>query len=195
MSAQGYIVIVEPDDLIRELLERWLGEAGYGVVLSAKDHDKSMVIPQLVIADISDPGSAGATIGALRAAYSAPILALSGALPARPRWFQRGGAALACRESLAETVHARRVARRGPRSRGGAVTHRFVAKLEGSAFFRYALAPACIAIAVLLHLSVIGPFSSSDRAVPGCDCRRSMVRSARAQDSSRRCSPRSRCLS
>ena len=36
-----------------------------------------MVMPQLVIADISDPGSAGATIGALQAAYSAPILALS----------------------------------------------------------------------------------------------------------------------
>ena len=75
MSVHGYIVIVEPDDLIRELLERWLGEAGYGVVLSAKDHDKSMVIPQLVIADISDPGCAGATIQALRAAHSAPILA------------------------------------------------------------------------------------------------------------------------
>ena len=77
MSVHGYIVIVEPDDLIRELLGRWLGEAGYGVVLSAKDHDITMVIPQLVIADISDPGSAGATIEALRAAYSAPILALS----------------------------------------------------------------------------------------------------------------------
>jgi len=77
VSLQGYIVIVEPDDLIRELLERWLGEAGYGVVLSAKDHDKSMVVPQLVIADISDPGSAGATIGALQAAYAAPMLVLS----------------------------------------------------------------------------------------------------------------------
>jgi DNA-binding response OmpR family regulator len=77
VGSQGYIVIVEPDDLIRELLERWLGEAGYGVVLSSKDHDRSMVMPQLVIADISDPSSAGATIGALQVAYSAPILALS----------------------------------------------------------------------------------------------------------------------
>src|SRR2546430_1717192 len=71
------IVIVEPDDLIRELLERWLGEAGYGVVLSTKCHDKFMVIPKLVIADISDPSSAGARIEALQTAYSAPILALS----------------------------------------------------------------------------------------------------------------------
>jgi DNA-binding response OmpR family regulator len=74
---KGYVVIVEPDDLIRELLERWLGEAGYGVVLSAKDHGAGMVMPQLVIADISSPNGADTLIGALRAAYSAPILALS----------------------------------------------------------------------------------------------------------------------
>ena len=77
VNSHGYIVIVEPDDLIRELLERWLGEAGYGVVLSTKYHDKFVVIPKLVIADISDPGSAGATIEVLQTAYSAPILALS----------------------------------------------------------------------------------------------------------------------
>jgi PAS domain-containing protein len=38
------------------------------------------------------------------------------------------------------------------------VRHRFVAKVEESTFLRYALAPACIAIAVLLHLSHAGPF-------------------------------------
>ena len=76
MSSKGCIVIVEPDDLIRELLERWLGEAGYGVV-SVKDHGQDVVKPQLVIADISDPSCAGTTIGPLEAAYSAPILALS----------------------------------------------------------------------------------------------------------------------
>jgi PAS domain S-box-containing protein len=36
--------------------------------------------------------------------------------------------------------------------------HRFVAKLEESTALRYALAPACVAVAVLLHLSVVGPF-------------------------------------
>jgi PAS domain S-box-containing protein len=36
-------------------------------------------------------------------------------------------------------------------------THRFRAKLEGSTALRYALAPVCIAVAVLLHISVIGP--------------------------------------
>ena len=77
MSSKGYIVIVEPDDLIRELLERWLGEAGYGIILCAKDHGENMVKPKLVIADISDPSCAEITIGPLEAAYSAPILALS----------------------------------------------------------------------------------------------------------------------
>lgn len=77
MNLQGYIVIVEPDDLIRGLLERWLGEAGYGIIVPAEGDRQPMVRPQLVIADISSPDCAGTTIGALRAAYSVPILALS----------------------------------------------------------------------------------------------------------------------
>jgi DNA-binding response OmpR family regulator len=75
--SRGCIVNVEPDDLIRELLERWLGEAGYRGVPVAKNHEMPMVLPLLVITDISEPGSAGNTIEALRAAYAAPILALS----------------------------------------------------------------------------------------------------------------------
>jgi DNA-binding response OmpR family regulator len=76
VRSQDCIVIVEPDELLRELLHRWLAEAGYDVV-SDKDHMASMVLPQLVIADISDPGGAGNTIQALQTAYAAPILALS----------------------------------------------------------------------------------------------------------------------
>ena len=77
VTVQGYIVIVEPDDLIRELLGRWLSEAGYGIMWPSKDHTPAVVKPQLVIADISNPSVAHATIGTLRAAYAAPILALS----------------------------------------------------------------------------------------------------------------------
>ncbi len=77
MQTEGYIVVVEPDELLRGLLERWLGEAGYDVV-STKDRMPARVLPRLVIADISDPASAGATIEALQTAYAAPILALSG---------------------------------------------------------------------------------------------------------------------
>ena len=78
MPTGGCIVIVEPDDLIRELLERWLGEAGYQCVLVTKDHVLPMVKTRLVITDISEPDSARNTIGALQAAYASPILALSG---------------------------------------------------------------------------------------------------------------------
>jgi len=77
VSLQGYIVVVEPDDLIRELVERWLGEEGYHIHPSAKDHAGAMVKPRLVIVDISDPCCAGDTITPLRAEYPAPILALS----------------------------------------------------------------------------------------------------------------------
>ena len=37
-------------------------------------------------------------------------------------------------------------------------THRFLAKLEESTASRYALAAVCVAVAVLFHISVIGPF-------------------------------------
>ena len=77
MSSPFYIAIVEPDELIRELLERWLGEAGYEVISAARDHPRGMDIPHLVIADISDPDSAGDTIEALQSSYAAPILAVS----------------------------------------------------------------------------------------------------------------------
>ena len=77
MSTKGCILVVEPDDLIRELLERWLGEAGYAVVLSEQDTKGSRVLPQLVIADVSGSDSASTVIGRLRAAYASPILALS----------------------------------------------------------------------------------------------------------------------
>jgi len=72
-----HIFIVEPDELIRELLERWLGEAGYQTVTVNQDHVLPMVKPRLVITDISEPGSGGDTIEALRTAYGAPILLLS----------------------------------------------------------------------------------------------------------------------
>jgi DNA-binding response OmpR family regulator len=77
VPSRGCIVVVEPNDLIRELLKRWLDEAGYQAVPLAKNQALPTVVPRLVIADISEPGSAGNTIEALHAAYAAPILALS----------------------------------------------------------------------------------------------------------------------
>ena len=77
VSTAFCIAIVEPDALIRELLERWLCEAGYEVISASRDHPPDMDIPNLVIADISDPVGAGDTIEALQSSYAAPILALS----------------------------------------------------------------------------------------------------------------------
>jgi CheY-like chemotaxis protein len=77
LPSKGRIIIVEPDDLICALLERWLAEVGYQPLTVAKNHTVQGVMPQLVIADISEPGDARATIEALQAAYAAPILALS----------------------------------------------------------------------------------------------------------------------
>jgi len=77
VSFKGCIVIVEPDDLIRQLLERWLGEAGYRILDPANVHGKGKVVPNLVIADVPDPSCAAGRMESLRSAYCVPILALS----------------------------------------------------------------------------------------------------------------------
>jgi DNA-binding response OmpR family regulator len=71
VQRRGFIAIHEEDDLIRELLERWLGEAGYAVCRSGDE------APLLVIADVPSPGGAQARIEALQAVYAAPVLVLS----------------------------------------------------------------------------------------------------------------------
>ena len=71
MRRKGCIAIHEEDDLIRELLERWLGEAGYGLCLAGEE------TPRLVIIDVPSPLGAQACIEALQARYAAPVLVLS----------------------------------------------------------------------------------------------------------------------
>ena len=72
------VVVVEPDSLIRELVIRWLGEAGYLAIGPENNTPtKAMVSPELVIADLPDPNDASLTIESLQAAYRVPILALS----------------------------------------------------------------------------------------------------------------------
>jgi DNA-binding response OmpR family regulator len=75
VHSKGYIVIVEPDDLIRELLQRWLGDAGYSITMGGAGITRPA--PKLVIADISIPSTAADTIAALHTTYGAPILVLS----------------------------------------------------------------------------------------------------------------------
>ena len=71
MNPKSYVVVLEEDPLIRPLLERWLGEAGY--LVAPAGHEGR---PALVIADVSDPQSGEAFIRSLRE-YAAPILVLS----------------------------------------------------------------------------------------------------------------------
>jgi DNA-binding response OmpR family regulator len=72
VNRKGFIAIYEDDDLIRQLLERWLGEAGYSVRPVPGEP------PCLVIADTPSPRSAQSRIERLQAEYAAPILVLSG---------------------------------------------------------------------------------------------------------------------
>jgi len=71
VNRKGFVLIHEGDALIRELLERWLGEAGYTVSASGDEG------PWLVIADVPNPRRAQALIQSLQV-YAAPILVLSG---------------------------------------------------------------------------------------------------------------------
>jgi len=77
VNDKGYILIVEADDLIRRLLERWLGEAGYTVVARVPGGLPPEGSPRLIIANISRPRNAADLIRALQTQYGAPILVVS----------------------------------------------------------------------------------------------------------------------
>ncbi|MDM0001026.1 hypothetical protein QTI24_20625 [Variovorax sp. J22P240] len=69
------LLIVETDDLIRELLVRWLTEAGYLVEMD----DSTPRGVALVIADVPNPAQAAVVLRALSVRHGgAPILAISG---------------------------------------------------------------------------------------------------------------------
>ena len=72
------IAIVEGDDLIFQLVERWLGEAGHAtrrVGLAELQRGNGV---DLIIADVASPRAAGPLVKSLRAAHDAPLLLLSG---------------------------------------------------------------------------------------------------------------------
>jgi DNA-binding response OmpR family regulator len=123
VSPKDFIVIVEEDDLIRELLERWLGEAGYMVVVEEATCGGKIRVhqdaPCLVIANIPCPSGARQLIQSLQGEYAAPILLLSARFrrglggstePARrlgvqrvlPKPFTQKELLCAVRESIAE---------------------------------------------------------------------------------------------
>jgi len=75
------ILVVEPDDQILGLLERWLGEAGYAVLVETSPRPTqdagSRVDPHLVIIDVPDPLGAEKIIESIRQVHSGAILLLS----------------------------------------------------------------------------------------------------------------------
>jgi DNA-binding response OmpR family regulator len=81
VQQKGRILLVESNDLILDLLERWLGEAGYTVVVGTSQSLPQAVgeggEPHLVIIDVPAPHSAEKTIKSVREAHARPILLLS----------------------------------------------------------------------------------------------------------------------
>ena len=73
---KGHIRVVETDDLIRELLVRWLGEAGHAVHACAAGDPAPEGRVRLVIANVASPRRVGPLVTSLRA-YQAPILIVS----------------------------------------------------------------------------------------------------------------------
>ena len=80
MLRKGHILIVETDDLIRQLLERWLGEAGYVVQIGASqtgDARAPAATPDLIVVNVPDPRGAQGLIRSVQRDHRAPILLVS----------------------------------------------------------------------------------------------------------------------
>jgi DNA-binding response OmpR family regulator len=74
VPGKGHVVVVEPDDLIRELLERWLVADSFTV-----SDLSSPRAAALVIISLPRPGQAEASLQEVRVRHGAvPILAISG---------------------------------------------------------------------------------------------------------------------
>jgi len=80
VQEKGRIHVIESDDLILGLLEHWLGEAGYTVVVEDSRGLTRAVEggePHLIIIDVPAPRSAWKIIKPIREVYASPILLLS----------------------------------------------------------------------------------------------------------------------
>jgi DNA-binding response OmpR family regulator len=81
VQRKGPILVVESNDLILALLQRWLGEAGYTVVvgtsLSLAQLGGEGGEPHLVIIDVPTPRSAEKIIKSVKDVFGGPILVLS----------------------------------------------------------------------------------------------------------------------
>jgi DNA-binding response OmpR family regulator len=75
---QKRVLVVEPDQQILGLLERWLVEAGHEVIVeSSGEPAGDRAAPHLVIIDVPDPLGAEDIIRSVRQKHASPILLLS----------------------------------------------------------------------------------------------------------------------
>ena len=74
---KGYIVVIETDELIRGLLESWLGDAGYAVIIGDYERRACEEEPRLVIANIPNPVRDEPLMRSTQGLYAAPVLLLS----------------------------------------------------------------------------------------------------------------------
>lgn len=74
MQQKQRILVVEPDDQILGLLQRWLGEAGYSVFAETAG---SGADPHLVIVDVPDPHGAEKVVESIRQTHVGAILLVS----------------------------------------------------------------------------------------------------------------------
>jgi DNA-binding response OmpR family regulator len=75
------ILVVEADDLIRGLLERWLSDAGFMVQTGSVEANGAAELtspPSLIIINVPNPRDGEALVRALEGQYGAPVLVVSG---------------------------------------------------------------------------------------------------------------------
>jgi len=77
-SGQG-VLIFEADELIRELVSRWLRDAGYRVQIGSgsAEPDSATPRPALVIVDASNPRRSRSLVLGLQRRHRAPVLLIS----------------------------------------------------------------------------------------------------------------------
>ena len=78
------IAVVEPDDLIRALLERWLTEAGHRVCVATPASLSQVGPVDLVVASVDSPRQAAAFVRGVQGATAAPVLLTSTRFVQRP---------------------------------------------------------------------------------------------------------------
>ncbi len=71
------VLVIEPDDLLRQLLYLWLTEAGYAVELRSSVQGESVTQPDLVVVNVPRATDLPAALNLMRTRYRVPMLAVS----------------------------------------------------------------------------------------------------------------------